>query len=112
MQAVVDAVGNLLGAAVDTTGTTLHWLLYDLACHPDKQEILARELHDAFGGGDFDPSVHTPEYLKACYRESQRYSPIGPGGGMRTCPRDLALNGYNVPKGTLILMNTNAIQND
>lgn len=105
-------VGDLLGAAVDTTGTTLTWLLYDLARHPEKQERLAMELRDRFNGGDYDPTGGTPPYLKACYRESLRFSPIGAGGTNKTTQRDVVLGGYLVPKGTTVSTNTIAIQHD
>eukprot|EP00746_Dinoflagellata_sp_MGD_P138910 gnl/MRDRNA2_/MRDRNA2_72466_c0_seq1.p1 gnl/MRDRNA2_/MRDRNA2_72466_c0~~gnl/MRDRNA2_/MRDRNA2_72466_c0_seq1.p1 ORF type:complete len:585 (-),score=96.94 gnl/MRDRNA2_/MRDRNA2_72466_c0_seq1:272-1825(-) len=109
---VATVVGDLLSAAVDTTGSTLFWLLYDIARHPEQQDRLHRELNEAFQGGDFNPDQETPLYLKACYRESQRYSPIGAGGSFRTAPSDIVLGGYMIPKGTHIMINGNAIQND
>lgn len=105
-------VGDLLGAAVDTTGTTLTWLLYDLARHPEKQNKLAQEMRERFNGGDYDPSGGSPPYLKACYRESIRFSPIGPGGTNKTTQQNVVLGGYLVPKGTPVNTNTNAIQHD
>lgn len=38
---------ELMGAAVDTTATTLLWLLHLLATNPDKQEVLHKELRAA-----------------------------------------------------------------
>jgi len=105
-------VGDLLGAAVDTTGSTLTWLLYDLAAHPDKQTKLAAELAERFQGGDYDPSGGSPPYLKACYRESMRHSPIGGGGTTHETFKDVVIGGYLIPKGTRINTNTNAIQQD
>jgi len=105
-------VGDLLGAAVDTTGSTLTWLLYDLARNPDKQTKLALELRERFNGGPYDPSGGSPPYLKACYRESLRTSPIGGGGSVKEAQRDIVLGGYLVKKGTRVNTNTNAIQQD
>lgn len=91
-------VVTLLGAAVDTTATTLLWFIYDLARNPEAQRKAAAELHTELKGKDFDRSAYVP-YFKACYRESLRLSPIGNTGTFRTTPVDLVLGGYTVPQG-------------
>lgn len=93
---------GLLGAAVDTTATTLLWLLYDLARNPEAQALAAAEVRAELSPtGAWRPDAKLP-YLKACYRESLRHSPIGNTGTFRTTPADMELGGYHIPKGTRV----------
>mmetsp|Transcript_23127 Transcript_23127/g.28427 ORF Transcript_23127/g.28427 Transcript_23127/m.28427 type:complete len:512 (+) Transcript_23127:82-1617(+) len=96
-------VVNLLGAAVDTTATTMLWFIYELARNPDKQQKAAEEVIGQLKGDGFNRQSHLP-YLKACYRESIRLSPIGNTGSFRTAPKDMVVRGYMIPKGVSIHM--------
>jgi len=100
--AAAKEVVNLLGAAVDTTATTLLWLLYDLARNPEAQAAAAAEVRAELSpSGEFRADAKLP-YFKACYRESLRLSPIGNTGTFRTTPADLVLGGFHVPAGTRV----------
>merc|ERR1712087_502562 len=84
----------LLMAGVDTTSYLTAWLWLNLAQHPAKQEKLRQELERELGGADLDvDNVTRLPYLKACIRESHRYSPTSAFTLVRPAPQELSLCG-------------------
>jgi cytochrome P450 family 12 len=131
-------VVGLLLAAVDTTSNYMNWIMLHLACNPDKQEKLAKELKEILKGGDYNKDQPLP-YLQACYRESHRLTPVQLGiyryldepigtyiyiqliivinfiviFHHHSSPLSSSdLNGYNIPAGTKLTFNLEAIQKD
>ncbi|KAL9965314.1 hypothetical protein ACROYT_G029095 [Oculina patagonica] len=90
-------------AGVETTSTTLVWLLYNLARNPGVQEKVYEEVTSLVGPhGDFTPeSFSKLSYLKACVKESMRLHPSFPWG--RRLTRDVVLSGYKIPSGTAVM---------
>mmetsp|Transcript_16231 Transcript_16231/g.15572 ORF Transcript_16231/g.15572 Transcript_16231/m.15572 type:complete len:355 (+) Transcript_16231:85-1149(+) len=103
-------VAGLLLAAVDTTSNYMNWIMLHLARNPDKQEKLAKELKEILKGGDYNKDQPLP-YLQACYRESHRLTPVQLGI-FRYLDEPIDLNGYNIPVGTKLTFNLEAIQKD
>jgi cholestanetriol 26-monooxygenase len=103
-------VTGLLLAAVDTTANYMNWIIYNLAANPSKQTLLAEELKNVLKGGDFNKEVELP-YLQACYRETHRHSPLLTNV-FRKLEEDIVLEGYLIPAGTQLSMNTDAVQRD
>jgi len=90
---------------VDTTHYVTCWLLLNLAQHPDKQETLRQELHKVLAGGDLtSEALKRMPYLKACMRESHRFTPSGPFNAMKLMPQDDIMCGFQVPKGTQVFL--------
>ena len=56
------------------TSTISLWLLYDLACHPEVQDKMYKEVSSLIGPhGDFTPMAFSKlKYVKACIKESLR----------------------------------------
>lgn len=86
-------------AGVDTTGTGVFNMLYNLAMHPEKQEILRKEIMGILP----DPEVNLTAdimrempYLRACIKETFRYSPFF--DNFRSAGRDMVIQGYQMPK--------------
>lgn len=75
-------------------------LLYHLAKNPSKQEKLREEVMRILPEID---SKLTPEslnsvlYMRACFKESMRLTPLIPGN-MRGTGKNLVLQGYQIPK--------------
>ena len=93
---------DALTAGVDTTGTTVAFLLLDLANNPGQQEELFQEIRTVVKDGEITESkLNQMKYLKACLHESQRLNPAVIGFS-RTVPTDIALGGYQVPQGTMV----------
>lgn len=88
------------------TSNTMLSLLYLLAKHPDKQQILRQEIREKLPQKDSKLTAETMKsmpYLRACIKESQRIEPIIPGT-MRKVEANIVLGGYQVPKGTYVVM--------
>lgn len=93
-------VSNLTFAAVDTTGTTGAYALYRLACHPDWQEKLQKEIRDsgAREAGFAYRTLQTLPILNGVLMETLRLHPIGPSGPSRgTTAPTTNIAGLNLP---------------
>ena len=102
---VVSTAILLLAAGYDTTGTTLAWIMYDLAMNPGCQETLYEEIKDACDDVNniSYESLQTLPYLDAVIRESlRRHPPIAVLE--RVCTKDYQVSGSNVilRKGDLV----------
>ena len=90
-------------AGIDTTSSTLAFLLYDLAVNPDHQEKLYNEIVEVVGerGQVTEAKIKKLRYLKACLHESQRMKPAVMGFNRET-QQDMVLGGYRIPSGTVV----------
>ncbi|KAK0438952.1 cytochrome P450 [Armillaria borealis] len=87
-------------AASETTSTSISWLLYELAVHPEHQSIIRAELKQS---NDYD----SLPFLNATIKESLRIHPNAPSM-IRTAPHDdvLPLSGGKtlaIPKGQTLV---------
>ncbi|XP_055921318.1 uncharacterized protein LOC129952612 [Eupeodes corollae] len=108
--AVVMAMDMML-AGVDTTTTTLTGTLFGIAKNPEKQEKLRKEIRSILPKKDSVPTLESMKnlpYLRASIKEGIRLYPIGPGT-VRTMPKDIVLNGYQIPMNTDVAMANNYI---
>ncbi|KAJ6216496.1 hypothetical protein RDWZM_007653 [Blomia tropicalis] len=106
----------------DTTAMALSWILYLLGHHPEIQARAAAEVDSLFeedsanlddannGADDGDDKVtltldkiKSLKYLECCVKEGLRLCPSVPFIGRRL-HEDMAINGYNVPKGTILFV--------
>lgn len=84
-----------------------------LAVNPEKQAILRQEILTAVTeNGRVMPftieNMKNLPYLRACIKEALRIYPIV-AGNFRTTGMDITLSGYQVPKGTRCIMNSNLL---
>ncbi|XP_017149626.1 probable cytochrome P450 12b2, mitochondrial [Drosophila miranda] len=110
--AVVMAM-DMLMAGIDTTSSAFVTILYHLACNPSKQSQLRRELLHILPdskGSLTDESTKNMPYLRACIKEGLRITSITPGN-FRITTKDLVLSGYQVPRGTGVLMGVMELSN-
>jgi len=93
-------------AGIDTTGSTAAFLLYHLAVHPEKQEILYKEICKVIGPtGDLtEAALAKMKYMKAVQFESQRILPAI-FGTSRYFEKDITVGGFRIPKGTVVVRN-------
>ena len=97
------SVIDVLFAGVDTTSNTMQWVLYMMAKHPVKQEILRKEVLFLLGDkatADQTALAQMP-YLKAWVRETLRLYPVL-SVLFRVLPTDITLSGYHIPAGTQV----------
>ncbi|XP_022256968.1 cytochrome P450 2D6-like [Limulus polyphemus] len=97
-----------------TVRTTIEWCLKTMAAYPDVQKRVQNEI-DSFIGRErlpsWDDHVHLP-YTHAVLYEVQRWQTIAPLGVLRCTTEDTTVQGYNIPKGTVVMNNVWAVHND
>ncbi|XP_047569460.1 cytochrome P450 3A12 isoform X3 [Lutra lutra] len=92
-------------AGYETTSTSLSFLLYELATHPDVQQKLQEEIDATFpkkAPPTYDALVQM-EYLDMVLNETLRLYTIG-GRLERICKKDVEISGVFIPKGTVVMV--------
>ncbi|KAG8145730.1 putative Cytochrome P450 3A24-like protein, partial [Naja naja] len=89
----------------ETIGTSLSFMSYCLATHPDAQEKLYQEINETFPNQTpptYD-ALHQMEYLDMVVNETFRLYP--PGTRLeRICKKTVELHGVTIPKGTVVMI--------
>lgn len=117
--------GNLAGIEIDrtsikavildTTMTSLEWAMTELLRHPNVMKKLQTEVREIAGE---NPDIIKEEdlekmtYLKAVIKETLRLHPPIPLLVPRLAIQDVELMGYNIPRGTRVIVNAWAIGRD
>ncbi|MFD7702891.1 cytochrome P450 [Streptomyces caelestis] len=107
-----DEAITLLTGAIETTGTTLAWTLYEISRHPDVERRLRTELAGACGNR---PLRHTDlenlPYARQVLQEAMRK--YGPAWMVtRTATRDVELGGHRIPEGADVVWSPYLHQHD
>ncbi|XP_041575123.2 cytochrome P450 3A19 [Taeniopygia guttata] len=92
-------------AGYETTSSTLSYIAYNLATHPDVQQRLQDEV-DAHLPNKASPTYNAiiqMEYLDMVVSESIRLYPTG-GRLERVCKKTVELNGVTIPEGVVVLI--------
>eukprot|EP00073_Rattus_norvegicus_P039476 XP_008767251.1 PREDICTED: cytochrome P450 3A2-like isoform X4 [Rattus norvegicus] len=100
-------------ASYETTSSTLSFVLYSLATHPDSQKKLQEEIDRALPNKappTYD-TVMEMEYLDMVLNETPRLYPIG-YRLERVCKKDIKLDGVFIPKGSVVMIPFYTLQHD
>uniref|UniRef100_A0A8C9DBX7 unspecific monooxygenase n=1 Tax=Panthera leo TaxID=9689 RepID=A0A8C9DBX7_PANLE len=100
-------------AGYETTSTSLSFLVYELATHPDVQQKLQEEIDATFpdkAPPTYDALVQM-EYLDMVLNEALRLYPIV-GRLERVCKRDVEISGVFIPKGAVVMVPTFTLHRD
>ncbi|MCK0175773.1 MULTISPECIES: cytochrome P450 [Mycobacteriaceae] len=109
--AICDELLVFMLAGHDTTATTLTYALWQLGRHPDVQDRVAAEVA-RLGDREITPEdVAGLGFTRQVLHEALRLCPPGPTG-TRMTQRDIEVDGYRVPAGTLVLFAIMAVQHD
>ncbi|XP_015906093.1 cytochrome P450 2J4 [Parasteatoda tepidariorum] len=109
--------GNLqalfLGGS-DTTSLSLSWLLLCMAKYRDIQQKVHQELDTVLGR---DGKIQYSERFKVPYTlavimEEQRYRTLAPLNTSRIASEDIKIQGYDIPRGTVIIGNNWGLHHD
>ncbi|XP_058536719.1 cytochrome P450 3A6 [Ochotona princeps] len=103
----------ILFAGYETTSSTLSFIMYLLAIHPDVQQKLQEEIDAALPSKalvTYD-ALSQMEYLDMVVNETLRLYPIA-GRIERVCKKDVEINGVFIPKGTVVMMPSYALHRD
>ncbi|XP_015126184.1 cytochrome P450 306a1 [Diachasma alloeum] len=97
-------LADLYGAGVDTTMTTVRWLLLYLAAYPEDQEKIHEEMVESLGEREVTLEDRGRLlYLEACICEAQRIRSVVPLGIPHGTKEDTKLGGFDIPKGSMVV---------
>ncbi|XP_061455314.1 cytochrome P450 3A24-like [Rhineura floridana] len=101
-----------ISAGYKTKGSTLSFLSYCLATHPDVQQKLQEEIDEALPNqAPTYEAVVQLEYLDMVVNETLRLYP--PGGRIeRVCKNTIEINGVTIPKGTVTMIPAFVLHHD
>ncbi|XP_068002743.1 cytochrome P450 3A40-like [Melanerpes formicivorus] len=100
-------------AGYETTSSTLSYISYNLATHPDVQQQLQDEI-DANLPNKATPTYSTlmqMEYLDMVVNECLRLFPTG-GRIERVCKQTVEINGVTIPKGMVVIIPAHVLHRD
>ncbi|KAK3024735.1 hypothetical protein RJ639_044672, partial [Escallonia herrerae] len=105
---------ELFSAGSETTSTTVEWAMTELLCNPDTVFNVKAELAKVVGPTKkFEESdINDLQYLQAVVKETLRLHPPVPFLIPRKAIHDTSFMGYDIPKGTQVLVNAWAIGRD
>ncbi|GJJ11057.1 hypothetical protein Clacol_005288 [Clathrus columnatus] len=95
-------------AAIDTTNGLLSHFIYTMLLHPEVQKRAQEELDEVVGSGA-SPSFEDFErlkYTRAVFQELLRWNAVLHIGVPHILNVDDIINGYFIPKGTIVFGNT------
>ncbi|GAB0193229.1 cytochrome P450, family 2, subfamily J, polypeptide 22 [Grus japonensis] len=105
---------DLLFAGTETTSTTIRWGLLFMAINPEIQARVQAEIDSVIGQARL-PALEDRSnmpYTNAVIHEVQRKSNIIPFNVPRLTVKDTVLDGFHIPKGTVLLPNLTSVMFD
>ncbi|KAG0180633.1 hypothetical protein DFQ29_000293 [Apophysomyces sp. BC1021] len=103
---------DIIGAASDTTSTTLAWSLAILCHHPEVQKKISSELDQFIETHGRLPTFAERDnfpYMISVQKECLRYRTINHMGIPHAAEADFEYNGYVIPKGAMLISNVAAM---
>ncbi|XP_032111157.1 cytochrome P450 3A21 [Sapajus apella] len=100
-------------AGYETTSSTLSFIMYELATHPDVQQKLQEEIDAVLPNkapATYD-TVLQMEYLDMVVNETLRLFPLAMRLE-RVCKKDVEINGMFIPKGVVVMIPSYALHYD
>ncbi|KDP32013.1 hypothetical protein JCGZ_12474 [Jatropha curcas] len=105
---------NMIFAGTDTSAVTLEWAMSNLLNHPSILNKARDEIETQIGEDCLldESDFSKLPYLKNIISESLRLYPAAPLLAPHMSSDDCTIGGYNVPRGTMLLVNAWAIHRD
>ncbi|KAI3451968.1 hypothetical protein Pfo_008633 [Paulownia fortunei] len=104
----------MLLAGTDTSAVTIEWAISALLNHPEKLEKARAELDNLVGSDRLvnESDLSKLPYLQNIISETFRLFPAAPLLVPHEASGDCKLGGYDIPRGTILLVNAWAIHRD
>ncbi|KAL0926821.1 hypothetical protein M5K25_003072 [Dendrobium thyrsiflorum] len=107
-------VTTLLSAGTDTSSNTIEWAMSLLLNNPEKLDKVRKEIDEKVEKGRLldESDLAKLPYLHCVINETLRLYPVGPLLVPHESLEECKVGGYNIPNGTMLLVNAYAIQRD
>ncbi|KAI6697287.1 hypothetical protein NL676_017406 [Syzygium grande] len=107
-------IQSMLAAGTDTSSVTIEWAMSLLLNHPDVLKKVHAEVDGVVGQDRLvdEADIHKLPCLQNIINEALRLFPPVPLLVPHESSEDCTIGGFNVPRGTMILVNAWAIQRD
>ncbi|CAN6361583.1 unnamed protein product [Urochloa humidicola] len=104
----------LLSAGTDTSALTTEWAMAFLLTHPEAMQKMRAELDANVGAKRLveESDITNLPYLQCVVKETLRLCPVGPVIPAHEAMEDCTVGGYQVRRGTMILVNAWLIHRD
>ncbi|KAG0547503.1 hypothetical protein BDA96_01G085900 [Sorghum bicolor] len=111
---IIALCANLFLAGTETTSTTTEWAMSLLLNHPDVLKKAQAEIDAAVGTSRLVTAddVSRLTYLQCIINETLRLHPAAPLLLPHESSADCKVGGYDVPRGTMLLVNVHAVHRD
>ena len=111
---IVDSFRDFLSAGMEATSSQLEWIIHFLAKYPSMQDKLLVEVDSVLPNNQLPSPLHLPRlpHTEAFIHETLRISSSTPFGNFHSVLEDKEIAGYHIPKGTLVIGNLYAVNND
>uniref|UniRef100_A0A2N9EUD0 Cytochrome P450 n=1 Tax=Fagus sylvatica TaxID=28930 RepID=A0A2N9EUD0_FAGSY len=105
---------DMLAASMDTSATSIDWILTELIKHPRIMKKVQKELENMVGLERMveESDLDSLEYLDMVVKETMRLHPVAPLLIPHEAMEDCTINGYHIPRKSRILINVWAIGRD
>ncbi|KAL8044562.1 hypothetical protein ABFX02_08G053300 [Erythranthe guttata] len=104
----------MLLAGTDTSAVTIEWAMSALLNHPEKMERARAEVDTVVGKDRLinESDIQNLPYLQSIISETLRLFPAAPLLVPHEASADCKVSGYDIPRGTILLVNAWAIHRD
>ncbi|KAI9102937.1 hypothetical protein K1719_023376 [Acacia pycnantha] len=105
---------DLIAGGTESSAVTVEWAISELLRKPEIFKKATEELDRVIGRDRWVEEKDVPNlpYINAIIKETMRLHPVAPMLAPRLAREDVKIAGYDIPKGTQILVNTWTIGRD
>lgn len=105
---------DLIAGGTESSAVTVEWAMSELLKQPHIIAKAVEELDSVIGKERWvqEKDIQNLTYIRAIARETMRLHPVAPMLVPRLAREDVQVKGYDIPKGTVVLVNTFTSQRD